>query len=302
MTRHPIRHLLLLIDAGLVLAACAASTAPRSKPVARHTAPAPGQVVQVRVPPGTTAVVPRATQPGTTYVVEIEHDARQLQATRAELAKAQQGLAATRRALAGATGKLDERTRALQQREAELLSRTEELSARERELVQRQAEIAAQSERLHSERQAREQAERERDTALARVREIAKISEDERGLVISLAGTVMFRHDEATLLPEARARLDHVADALKRMGPDQKFVIEGHADARGTDAYNLRLSKNRANAVRSYLLQRGVAPDRVVTVARGEEQPIAPNETAEGRANNRRVEIVISPSQAEPAG
>jgi outer membrane protein OmpA-like peptidoglycan-associated protein len=246
MTRHPIRPVLLSV-AGLALAACAARTAPPREPVAvRHTAPAPGQVVKVRVAPGTIYAMPRPAQPGTTYVVEVEHDPSQLQASQADLARTQRELAAAR--------------------------------------------------------QAREQAQRERDAALARVREIAKLEENDRGLVIALSGTVMFRHDEAILLPEARTRLDRVADALKHMAPDQKIVIEGHADARGTDEYNLRLSEERANAVRTYLLQRGVAPDRVDAVGRGEAVPFAPNRTAEGRANNRRVEIVISPSQAASAG
>jgi outer membrane protein OmpA-like peptidoglycan-associated protein len=302
MTRHPIRYMLLIV-AGGVLAACAESTPPPSEPVAvRHTATARGPVAEVRIAPGTTYVVPRATQPDTTFVVRIEHDTRELQATRAELARAQQELAATRRALAQATGQLDARTRALQQREAELASRTEALRARERELAQRVAELTARDQQLRAEREAREQAQRERDTALARVREIAKVREEERGLVISLAGPVMFRDDEATLLPEARAQLDRVADALKRMPPDRKIVIEGHADARGTDEYNRRLSEERANAVRSYLAQRGVAPERVVAMGRGEEDPIAPNRTAEGRANNRRVEIVIRPSREPSAG
>jgi outer membrane protein OmpA-like peptidoglycan-associated protein len=274
MTRHPIRHLLLLIVAGPALAACAAGTAPPREPVARQITAPPGQALQVRVPPGTTYVTPPTTDPNTTYVVQIPQDTRALEATRAALARAQQELAATRQALAKGTGNLDE------------------LRARERELAQREAELAAQ----------REQAQRERDTALARLGEIEKLKTDQRGLVISVGGTVMFRHDDATLLPEARARLDRIADALKQMAPDQKIVIEGHTDALGTDEYNDRLSENRANAVRSYLLQRGVAADRVVAVGRGEKEPIAPNQTAEGRANNRRVEIVISPSKTPSAG
>jgi outer membrane protein OmpA-like peptidoglycan-associated protein len=254
----------------------------------------------VRIPPGTTYVVPGA--PNTAYVVEIEPRPGALEATRAELAKAQQALAETRRALAQGAGKFDARTRELQQREAELLSRTEELLTLERQLMERQTELAARDQQLHSERQAREQAERERDAAQGRVREIEKLGEAERELVISLAGTVMFRNGEAKLLPEARARLDRVADALKRMQPARAIVIEGHTDARGTDEYNRRLSEDRANAVRSYLLQRGVAPDRVTAVGRGEQAPVAPNQTAEGRAINRRVEIVISSSGAAGAG
>jgi outer membrane protein OmpA-like peptidoglycan-associated protein len=269
MTRHLIQHI-LAITAGASLAACATNAAPPSKPVARHSAMTSGKALHVKVPPGTTYVAPRAA-PGTGYIVVVEPDTRSLQATRAELARTQQELASTRQALANKSGSLDEHTRALQQREAELLSRTEALSARERELSQRQAEL---------------------DKAKAVERELA----------ILLSGTVMFRHDEAILLPEARARLDEVAGVLKRMAPERQIAIVGHADATGTDEYNRRLSEKRADAVRSYLLQRGVAAERVVARGLGEQEPIAPNQTAEGRANNRRVEIVISPSKTPSAG
>jgi len=242
MTRHPIHYLLLSVAAA-VLGACAGSTAPPSKPVARQTAMPRAEALEVRVPPGTTYVTPPASDPNTTYVVRVQQDTSELQATRAELARTQQ-------------------------------------------------ELAAQ----------RAQAQRERDAALARIGEFEKVETTQRGLVISLGGTLMFRHDDATLLPEARARLDRVADALKQMAPDQKIAIEGHTDSVGTDEYNLRLSENRANAVRTYLLQRGVAPERIAAVGRGEQEPIAPNQNAEGRANNRRVEIVISPSQTASAG
>jgi outer membrane protein OmpA-like peptidoglycan-associated protein len=277
---------MLLIVPGLVLAACAGSEAEPSEPVAAYKATGPVQ--QVQIAPGTTYVVPRDTKPHTTFVVKIPNDTRELQSTRAELAKVQQELAATRQELAQATGQLNERTEALR--------------ARERELAERQAELAAREQQLRSEREAREVAQRERDAALARLSKIAKIREDERGLVISMAGTVMFRDNEATLLPEARAQLDAVADALKEMDPERKIVIEGHADARGTDEHNRRLSQARANAVRSYLSQRGIAPERVVAMGRGERDPVAPNKTAEGRANNRRVDIVIRPSKAPRAG
>lgn len=303
MTRHPIRHVLLSIGAGAVLAACAGSSAPPSKPVARDTptVTAPIPTVTVRVPARTT--YPRPTAGASA----LEQHARALEATRAELAGSQQELAAARQELAKATGTLDDRTRALQQRAEELSSRTEALRARERELMQRQAELATQSEQLRAEREAAlatqsEQAEREREAREQAARERAQLEADERALMALLGGTVMFRHDEAILLPEARGRLDRVADALKRMPSDRKIVIEGHADATGTDEYNRRLSERRASAARSYLLQRGVAADQVVAEGRGEQEPIAPNQTAEGRANNRRVEIVIRPSEADEAG
>jgi outer membrane protein OmpA-like peptidoglycan-associated protein len=250
MTRYPIRHVLSIVPC-LALAACAASTAPPSKPVARYTAAAPGQVVHVQVPPSARYVVEGAAN--TTYVLRIQPDERALRTTRAEL-------------------------------------------------EQRQAALAARDQQLRSERQAREQAERERDAALTRAREIDTLGESDRALMISLTGTVMFRHDDATLLPEARARLDRVADALKLMDPNRRIVIEGHTDALGTDEYNRRLSEARASAVRSYLLQRGISPDRVIAVGRGKQQPFATNQTAEGRANNRRAEIVISSSGTAGAG
>ncbi len=303
MTRHPIRQMLLSMGAGAVLTACAGSPAPPSKPVTHHTdtAMAPVPTVTVRVPPRPLYAPP------TTDTSALEQHARALEATRAELAGSQQELAAARQELAKATGTLDDRTRALQQRAAELSSRTDELRARERELMQRQAELATQSDQLRAEREAAlatrsEQAEREREARARAERERAQLEADERALMALLGGTVMFRHDEAILLPEARGRLDRVADALKQMPSDRKIVIEGHADATGTDEYNRRLSEERANAVRAHLLQRGVAADQVVAEGRGEQEPIAPNQTAEGRANNRRVEIVIRPTQADEAG
>lgn len=192
----------------------------------------------------------------------------------------------------------------------------QELARRNAELAQRDAQLEAQQEQarreaearnaqLEAERQARaasdaalaaraEQAERERNDALATLRQLAAIQETERGLVVTLAGSLLFRTDEATLLPVAQQRLDQVATALRTLADGQTLVIEGHTDSVGTSDYNRRLSGARAEAVRAYLVSRGVPPDQIVAVAKGEEEPVAPNTTAEGRANNRRVEIVIS--------
>jgi outer membrane protein OmpA-like peptidoglycan-associated protein len=175
----------------------------------------------------------------------------------------------------------------------------------EQELAQRDAELAARKAQLEAEQQARaqsdaalaaraEQAERERNDALATLRELAAIQQTERGLVITLAGSLLFRTDETTLLRVAKQRLDQVAVALRALAGDQMLVIEGHTDDVGAREYNRRLSEARAEAVRTYLVSRGVPPTQVVAVARGEDEPVAPNTTSEGRANNRRVEIVIS--------
>ena len=122
----------------------------------------------------------------------------------------------------------------------------------------------------------------------------ATVRTEDNKTIISLTGEVLFRFDEAELLPIAKQRLAAVAKVLKETSDGgQPFVIEGHADSRGTDEYNEGLSQRRAEAVRDYLVAQGVSEDMVETVGKGEQDPIASNSTAEGRANNRRVEIVI---------
>ena len=164
----------------------------------------------------------------------------------------------------------------------------------EQELAQRDAQLKAEQQ-ANAQIEARaEEAERERNDALAALRQLAAIQETERGLVITLAGSLLFRTDETTLLPVAQQRLDRVATALRTLAGGQSVVIEGHTDSEGTTDYNRRLSEARANAVRAYLVTRGVPPEQVLALRHGEDEPVAPNATAEGRANNRRVEIVIS--------
>jgi len=101
---------------------------------------------------------------------------------------------------------------------------------------------------------------------------------------------VNFDHDKATLKPEARAILDNAVEVI-RSSPGYRFHISGHTDSQGTDSYNQGLSERRANAVRDYLVQNGVSSNRLSLSAHGESLPVASNETAAGRARNRRVEI-----------
>lgn len=176
----------------------------------------------------------------------------------------------------------------------ELAKKDQQLDERTKSLQAKEAELAAQAEALKTEREAREKLERERDEALNKLKDFAAVVENERGTVITLGGALLFRSNETVLLPTAQAKLDQVATALQSVGSDQSLVIEGHADARGSSDFNRRLSVQRAEAVRAYLVSRGVPPEKLVSLGKGEEQPVASNGTAEGRANNRRVEIVIS--------
>lgn len=128
--------------------------------------------------------------------------------------------------------------------------------------------------------------------AVAALASLALLKEEERGLVVTLSGSVLFRSAESTLLPDARVKLDQVANALLAIRA-RNLIVEGHTDSQGTDAYNRDLSQRRADAVRDYLVQRGYPASNIQSRGQGEGSPIANNASAEGRANNRRVEIVI---------
>jgi len=173
--------------------------------------------------------------------------------------------------------------------------------------AQLREEQIRQSAALDQERQARAQAEQRAADADKRSKEMlealdkmAQVKEEERGTVITLSGSVLFLTNEAILLPNAQVRLDQVAEALLTT-PDRDVLVEGHTDSRGTESYNLDLSRRRAEAVRSYLVSRGYPVEHIRAEGIGKARPIAPNSTADGRANNRRVEIIISPkAKSEP--
>ena len=137
---------------------------------------------------------------------------------------------------------------------------------------------------------ASEQKTTEANDALAKL----AAKDEERGRVITLSGGVLFRSNDATLLPGAETRLDEVAVALIANG--QPVGIEGYTDSRGSQSRNMDLSQRRAESVRSYLIARGLSADQVVAKGMGPDRPIADNSSAEGRANNRRVEIVVAKS------
>jgi len=128
--------------------------------------------------------------------------------------------------------------------------------------------------------------------ALASLASLASLKEEERGLVLTLSGSILFRSADSALLPQAQVKLDQVVKALLAIRA-RNLIVEGHTDSQGTDAYNQGLSQRRADAVRDYLVQRGFPANQIQSRGRGEGSPIANNASTEGRANNRRVEIVI---------
>jgi len=138
------------------------------------------------------------------------------------------------------------------------------------------------------------EAEKKLSVAMASLTEIAKVKEESRGVVITLSGAVLFATGKSTLLPIAQEKLAEVAKALKDQGY-KSLLVEGHTDAQGSADKNMVLSQERANAVRSYLVSQGIPSDKIRAEGIGSSRPVAENSTAEGRANNRRVEIVVEP-------
>ncbi|NJO36784.1 MAG: OmpA family protein [Rhizobiales bacterium] len=109
-------------------------------------------------------------------------------------------------------------------------------------------------------------------------------------VIASISGDVAFDLNKATLKPEFYPELNQIIATLNQ-SPETRFEIVGHADSTGEADYNQGLSERRALAVADYLQRNGVAPDRFTTSGRGEMDPVASNETKDGRARNRRVDI-----------
>ena len=107
-------------------------------------------------------------------------------------------------------------------------------------------------------------------------------------------GKVLFDFNKADLKPEAKRQLAVVLQALREQ-PSLQVQIVGHTDSVGSDAYNMKLSERRANSVATYLAQQGVSRQSIKTDWRGKREPVASNATAAGRAQNRRVEITLTP-------
>lgn len=163
----------------------------------------------------------------------------------------------------------------------------------ENQLETSEGKLASKSKDLDAALAARRALESQLTTAMASLSDMAKIKQDDQRTVITLNGAVLFRSDDTKLLPIAQQKLVQVADVLKQYGDEYTISVNGYTDSRGSDVHNQQLSQGRAESVRSYLVSKGVAEGMVKAFGQGESQPIAGNDTAEGRADNRRVEIVV---------
>jgi outer membrane protein OmpA-like peptidoglycan-associated protein len=224
--------------------------------------------------------------------------------------KAHLGYLAERRAqlasVMGATAKTEQSMQQLRQETADVLlqKRDRELTVarRETDVKTREAEQArraAEARARDAEARARELEQGRRQTdeidskaaALANELQNLKAQRTDRGVVLTI-GDVLFAAGKAEVGPGAQRSVDKLADFLKAY-PKRTVLIEGHSDNLGHEEYNIRLSQQRAEAVRDLLVARGVAVQRIRTKGYGSKFPIVDNESAVGRQQNRRVEVIV---------
>ncbi len=206
---------------------------------------------------------------------ERDRAAAEQERMRAELEKSREAADEARKAAEVARQAADaERQRLEQQRQAEQ-SRADELT-----------------------RLAQEQ-EKTREELRATLSRLAQVREEARGLIVTLPGSIYFDVNKSDVKPAMRNRLTEIAQALGKV-PGQRVLIEGHTDSDGSDDYNLQLSQLRAQSVRSILIAGGVTPERIEARGYGETKPVATNANASGKAQNRRVELVLEGSAAAP--
>ena len=109
---------------------------------------------------------------------------------------------------------------------------------------------------------------------------------------VSFSADALFDFDKSVLKPEGKSKLDGLVNQVKTINLEVIIAV-GHTDSVGSDAYNQKLSMRRSEAVKAYLVSKGIEKNRVYTEGKGEKQPVADNKTAAGRAKNRRVEIEV---------
>jgi outer membrane protein OmpA-like peptidoglycan-associated protein len=175
----------------------------------------------------------------------------------------------------------------------------QQAAATRQQLEQTKTALSTATREVDSERQARVAADQKAMDALSQIAGV-QTKQSERGLVLSLSGSVLFASGKSDLLPAAKKSLTDVAKALKT--DSRNFTIVGHTDSTGTEEANMLLSKARANSVRGFLVSQGIDSGKIRSEGAGQSQPIADNTTPEGRANNRRVEIILENNGKDTQG
>jgi outer membrane protein OmpA-like peptidoglycan-associated protein len=133
--------------------------------------------------------------------------------------------------------------------------------------------------------------------ALSELAPRVTVTDGTAAMIITLDASLAFVPKKADIAPGANDDLEKVAHALARLDPERAIVVKGHTDSTGPDAQSLALSKGRAEALKSYLVSRGIVAERITAEGRGKQEPVSSNDSAEGRALNRRIEIIVARKQ-----
>lgn len=131
---------------------------------------------------------------------------------------------------------------------------------------------------------------------MKKVLDDAEVRREGEGIVVNFKEKVLFGYDQSTLGPTAQSNLDKLVNVLQQY-PNTNITIIGHTDSIGSASYNQALSERRANSVVTYLQNHGISNSRLMAKGMGQTDPIASNSTEEGRAQNRRVEFVITANE-----
>jgi outer membrane protein OmpA-like peptidoglycan-associated protein len=217
--------------------------------------------------------------------IKAEDEAAQLQAKNQAEENAQQSqLAAQQAQLAAQQSQMAAAQQAAERAKADAAAAEAEARARQAREAQLAAEQGAQ--------QASQQAEQARERLKDQLNQVLQTTETARGLIVNMSD-VLFDFNKYTLKPEAREKLAKVSGILLAY-PDLKLQVEGYTDNIGSDQYNQKLSEQRADGVRDYLVVQSVSDANVTATGYGKNNPVADNSTNGGRAQNRRVELVVS--------
>jgi outer membrane protein OmpA-like peptidoglycan-associated protein len=190
----------------------------------------------------------------------------------------------------------------IQAKEAALANAQAGAKAREAEMARAEAEgqaREAETARAEAEGQARE-AEKARAELALLMKELSELQGQltDRGIVLTI-GDVLFATDKSDLNASAQISMDKIA-AFLREKQNRNLLVEGHTDSVGSDEYNQGLSEQRAASVKSALVKRGIAGERIVTIGYSKKYPLASNDTASGKQQNRRVEAIILNEGVKP--
>ena len=224
--------------------------------------------------------------------IKAEDEAKQVQARKDAQASAARAQAdAQQQAAQRAEAEAAAQEAAARAEQARAAREAAEAQAKQAQMREEQARMEAQQSQQQAQAAA-QQAAQMRERLRQQLSQVLQTRETARGLIVNMPD-VLFAFNKYNLKPDAQVKLAKVSGILLAY-PDLKLQVEGYTDSIGSDAYNQKLSEERANAVRDFLVSQGVSNNNITAQGYGKSDPIADNATAAGRAKNRRVQLVVS--------